>query len=268
MQPFDAAHRFQRTAPGLFTGRWTPDWYQGRGVYGGLLAATLVRGVMDTVDDPARVPRSLTVHFCAPARQGPAVLRVREERRGSLVSHLSARLEQEDGAVVCFASATVAAGRARALHYQDAVMPKVVPFDDATPVVGDHPMLPAFARHLEFRFCGGAPPYAGAPEAHMAAWLRPRQPVTADAPFAAALLDAMPPAFFSRAEAPVAGASVDFTMHFLGRFPSPGLPGDAPWLLSTRSRWAAEGYSEELTEMWSQGGELVGQCRQLIAVMG
>lgn len=266
-QPLDEVTRWRRTAPGQFEGHPDATWLQGKGMFGGMLAAAILRGMDQTLQDDARVPRSLTVHYCAPVRAMPTQLNATVERTGMRVAHLSARVVQE-GKPACLASAVFAVGRDVGPAYQDDVMPAVSPFEETDPVPVDTPMMPTFTKHFEFRFCGGQPPFSGAPEAFMAAWVRPRVPQVLDATLMAALLDVMPPAFFARMEAPALGATVDLTMAFFDRFPRADAAAGEPHLCTVRSRWARGGYAEQLNQVWHRDGTLLGQCRQMVALLG
>src|SRR5205823_18049 len=41
----------------------SPDWRAGRGPHGGYVAAIMLRALIEALDDAARAPRSLTVHY-------------------------------------------------------------------------------------------------------------------------------------------------------------------------------------------------------------
>jgi hypothetical protein len=52
-----------------------------------MLGGALLRSMMRELNDPARAPRSFTVHFCAPVAAGEASLAVRSED-GRLLAQL------------------------------------------------------------------------------------------------------------------------------------------------------------------------------------
>ena len=58
----------------------SPAWRAGRGPHGGYLAAMLLRALIETVADPARSPRSLTIHFPRAPEPGPVEIRTVLER--------------------------------------------------------------------------------------------------------------------------------------------------------------------------------------------
>ena len=55
----------------------------------------ILRALIETVDDPARAPRSLTIHYTRAPEPGPVQIRTVRERDGRSLSTLSARMEQD-----------------------------------------------------------------------------------------------------------------------------------------------------------------------------
>jgi len=96
-------------------------------------------------------------------------------------------------------------------------------------------------------------------------WIRPRVPTPLDAPLVVGLLDAFPPASFARVEGFCNGATMDYTAHFYAPLPLEGRP-DAHYLRTGHSRHAADGYADDLAELWSEDGRLLAQLRQVAAV--
>ena len=227
------------------------------------MGGALLRSMMREVNEPARAPRSLTVHFCAPVGEGEARLAVRIERAGRQVSHVSARLEQ-GGQVACLASATFAVSRETSLVYSEARMPPVPPPAQVPTTPSE--LLPVFGRQFEYRWCVGAAPYSGAAEARAGGWIRPRAATPLDAPLVVGLLDAYPPASFVRVEGFCNGATMDYTVQFHAPLPLEGAAPDAFYLRTGESRWAAEGYADDVADLWSEDGRLVARFRQVAAV--
>jgi acyl-CoA thioesterase len=261
--PFVTATTWSALGEGRYRGDIHPEWFQGRGAYGGMLGGALLRSMMRELNDAARAPRSLTVHFCAPVAEGEATLAVRIERAGRQVTHLSARLEQA-GQVACLASATFATSRETPLVYDEARPPRVPPPSDVPTVPSEQ--LPTFAAQFEYRWCVGAAPFSGATEARSGGWIRPRVPTPLDAPLVVGLLDAYPPAALSRVKGFCNGATMDYTAHFYAPLPLTLAAPEAFYLRTGHSRHAAEGYADDLAELWSERGQLLAQLRQMAAV--
>ena len=264
------ATAWRRSAVGTYETAIDPTWLQGRGAYGGLLGAGILRSLTHALESPRRAPRSLTVHFAAPALPGPLKLTIVREREGASVAHFSARVLQ-NGAVVCIATATFASPRATQVTYDDVTVPEVSPAD-AISALPFGPPLPTFCQHFELRPAIGHYPYTSAAEAVCGGYVRIPGAGLLDAPLAVALLDAWPPAVTTRLAKPAPAATVDFTVHFFHELPVPDAKPDEPHLVVVRSRIAGHGYGEELCELFSPRtrtgpGQLLAQARQLVALV-
>lgn len=257
-------HPWRRRAPGRLAGAFGESWYQGRTIFGGLVAAVLARAAEDAVDDPDRMPRSLTVQFTAPVVHGDAVASVEVARAGKYVTQVAGRLEQ-DGRVVAMVLGSFGAGREHALRFHDAPMPRVPPFESLTPMPSV-PVAPAFTQHVEFRYGIGGLPFSGAPAPELGGWCRLRPPAPPDLTTMCALLDAWPPPALSMMREPTPGATIDLTYHFTSPLPLPGVADETPYLFRYRSPTIADGYAEQLGELWLPDGTLVGRVRELAAV--
>jgi acyl-CoA thioesterase len=260
------ATRLTPVGDGRYQCRFTAPWYQGRGAYGGVVGGVMLRAMEHLLADPGRQVRTLHVHFCAPATEGEAEVRVRLERVGKLVAYATARVENAGG-VVALASATFGAARAGAPEYRDVKRPEVPPPHAVDPVPEDVPM-PTFCQFFEYRVCVGSAPYSGAEVAEVGGWIRPRVPLVLDAPLCVGLMDAYPPSVLARVESVRPVASVDLTIDFLHALPRPGTREDAHYLRTGRSRVAGGGFTDEHQELWTEDGVLLAQCRQLVAVLG
>lgn len=245
-------------------------WLQGRGVYGGIPAGAMVRAMQQAVGDPARPIRSFTVHFCEPARVGPARVRAELVRAGGRVSHARAEVTC-DGVVVAFSSASFCAARPVALAWDEVAAPEATNPDEMPSMPVAERGGPRFTRLFNYRSGGGDVVWSGATEARARTWIRPPQPAVVDAALVVGLLDAGPPALAVRDTGPRPVASVDFRVQFLRAFPLDSVDAEAwgrrHWLSDARARTVAEGYAEELTHLFAPDGRAVATCQQLIALL-
>lgn len=259
---FDLATAVRPLGDGAYSAAMDTGWWVARGPNGGYVAAVLLRALAHAAEDAARLPRSLTVHYTAPPAEGPVRIETSVERRGRSLTSLSARMTQ-DGALVALALAAFSApwpGR----HDFDGLRPP----DAGRPGEGippDRPrdQLPPVARRWDFRGAIGSPPFAGVDDALTGGWLRLAEPRVADALVVAAMTDAWFPAAFARLTEPAALPTIDLTVHFRAALPLAGSAPDEWFLAAFRSRHARDGFVEEDGEIWSAGGELVAQSRQL-----
>jgi len=275
-------NRFQRDTAveplggGAFGARIDRGWWILRGPNGGYVAALLLRALTAAVADPARPPRSLTVHYASPPVEGDALVRTALERVGRTVTAATARLEQ-DGKLRALALASFAAPRPGPA-FSRLAMPEVAPPEGARPLEATAafpiPMRERFESRSVFPALGGpagpGEPGSAVSEAVAGGWIRLREgPPAAEPALVAAYTDAWPPAIFARV-APTELASgvptLDLTVHFRAPWPADADPGDF-CLALFRSRLARDGFVEEDGEIWTRGGVLLAQSRQL-ALLG
>ena len=264
---FDDETAVRPLGDGRFVATMSESWWVVRGPNGGYLAAVILRALTDAVDDPARSPRSLTVHYANPAGSGDVTIATSLDRVGRSMTTCSARVEQ-DGKLIAIALAAFSAPR-EGIEFCDLVMPQV-PGPQHYAVRPIPPESPAIAHRWETRWAIGHPPVPGAPRGARAVaggWIRLPEGREVDAFVAAAVTDAWIPPTFSRVEEPVFVPTVDLTIHFRAELPHPGLAADAFVLARFRTTVAAGGFLEEDGEVWAPDGTLLAQSRQLATVL-
>jgi acyl-CoA thioesterase len=262
---FDRDTRVTPHADGHFEADIDTGWWVIRGPNGGYVAAIALRAACEAVQDETRTPRSLTVHYLSPPVEGPASVETRIERTGRSLSTVTARMSQGDR---LRAIAIAALSTPRESHsFYHAEMPDVPPADSLEPLP---PSIPLHDRY-EYRFVPDMRPNIGAERAITAAWIRLSEPHALDHALLAAYADALPPAIFARAHnVGEFGAlpTVDLTVHFRVDPKQAELGPDDFCLAVFHSRLAHGGYIEEDGEIWSPGGQLLAQSRQLAVILG
>jgi acyl-CoA thioesterase len=266
---FDRDTEARPLGNGVYEVRIDAGWWVVRGPNGGYVAALLVRALEHAVADPARVLRSLTVHYLRPPAEGNASIEVEIERAGRSVTTASARLLQgQGGQLQALALAAFAVPRASP-ELRHALPPEVAP-PEACPPRGESP-IPIHQRY-EQRFAIGPLPFTGPRmrEARTGGWLRLAEPRPLDAALLAAYADAWPPSLFACSELPgLAGGipTVDLTVHVRTPLPVPGMAPDDPVLVSFQTREVSQGVLEEDGEIWSRDGRLLAHSRQLAILL-
>ena len=231
-----------------------------RGPFGGYVSTFLTRALIAAVGDAERLPRSLTVQFLAALRAGPVEVAATVERAGRSATVASLRMEQ-DGAPVAIALGAAAKWRDGDPAWADAEPPIAAPPEAASPLGRDGPM-PPFFDHFDVRWVDGGAPGRPSPTGRNVAWLRPRGGGPLDHLAVTAMSDGWMPAAFSKLGRFADVPTLDLTIHF--RAP---LPVADEWALAVYStRFSAGGTWEEDGELWTPGGTLLAQSRQLAMI--
>ena len=232
----------------------------GGAAHGGYVMTLALRALADAVDDPERIPRSLTMHLLAPIHGGEVDIVARTERAGGSMTSASAHLFQEEAVV---GAALAAFGRDRpSLAQQDAAMPAVPPPEELAPLL-DLP-VPESEMQVEHRPAAGPMPLSGGDRAELVSWMRMAADRPVDVSAATHLADSLAPALYGALTEYVAMPSTDITLHYAGEVRS-----ESPWVLGVvRNRFAGDGYALEDGELWSREGRLLLRSRQMRRVLG
>ena len=251
----------------VFAAEVSPEWRAGRGPHGGYLAAMLLRALIKTVADPARSPRSLTIHYASAPDPGPVAIRTSIERAGRSLSTLSARMEQ-DGKLIALVLAAFSVPWSGP-EISDIEMPQVAP-PDATREPGTLIKLgaPPFTRHITLQPRFGGMPFTGVEQPmELGGWLALAEPRPIDALSLAFFTDALIPAPFMRTAQPNAAPTIDLTIHFRAATPLASLDPDEMCLVRIRGGVIHEGFFEEDCVIWASDGTVLAQSRQLALLL-
>lgn len=265
MTTFASATRLTPLGARTYRTEIDASWVQGRGVYGGIAAAVLVRALEAEASTGQRVVR-ITTSFCAPLAAGPCRVEVDVVRAGRNVATMRASVWNEGAptpATTCLA--TLARPREpSALVHRGLVMPEVPPPE----ALADGPeelYFPVFAERFSLRQCVGPRPFSGHDAARVGGWCRLREDVPVDTALVVAILDAWPPAAVGRASAKCAVASLEMTVHVLEPLPRPA--PDAWLFYDASSDHAEHGLADERAVLFDRTGTAIATAQQLVALL-
>ncbi|MGH2752834.1 MAG: acyl-CoA thioesterase [Actinomycetota bacterium] len=256
---FDVGTALEPLGGGRYRGRVDEDWWIDKGPNGGYLAAVVLRGLMLEVNDAARLPRSLSVHYVARPVEGVVEVAAVLERVGRSTTATTGRLTQ-DGELLATAQAVFSAAR-NGPSFDDDPAPATPPPEEIPELEVPKEMFPRFAWNFDYRWAIGSLPYSAAERALSGGWIRPKSPRPLDPLLVATYADGWPPSLFARLQTPAAVPTIDLTIHFR----APGELAHAPdWtLVSFETKVAAGGFIEEDGRIWDRNGVLLAQSRQL-----
>lgn len=243
---------------GCFGATIKSAWSGPPGPNGGYVAALILRAIRAAVDEPAREPRSLTVHYLRPPRDGEVEITVEIERAGRSATTCTARMQQS-GKTTCIALCALALDFDAAADWS--TPPPPAPDPGSLPPL-DSDLPPRIFDQLEMRMVFGGVPFTGG-EGEAGGWVRTKVPCPLEPELIAMYTDAWWPAPFARLERPVLAPTLDLTIHFRGKPP----PGEGEQVLARfTASTSVRGFFEEDGALWSADGELLAQSRQLALI--
>ncbi len=243
-------------------------WKAGRGPHGGYLAAMLLRALTEALDDPARAPRSLTIHYVRQPETGPVEIATKIERAGRSLSTASARLEQDGRLLALVLAAFSVPWTGPEIH--DLPLPAVEPPGPGREPSRAHEQgAPQFTRHLVMEPRLNGPPLTGERRAmEVGSWIGLAEARPIDAPALAFFSDALIPSPFMATGEPAAAPTIDLTVHFRVSLPrSPQPDPHELCFVQVSSKLIHEGFFEEDGTIWAQDGTVLAQSRQLAILL-
>jgi acyl-CoA thioesterase len=245
-----------RVGDGVHRGSIVPEWFGPPGPNGGFIAALILRAIRAEVGDPARLPRSLTLHYLSPPAAGEAEIEVVVERSGRSATTCSARL-LENGRTVTLALCVLTTDFEPAWS-QDPVPPDAPAADDVG-LLGSGPGAPPIFEQLETRPVWGAVPFSRGSDAVTGGWLRAPADSEMTPELVAFYTDAWWPAPFGAMTTFAPAPTLELTIHFRAK-PD---PADTLALVRFRTDASIDGLFDEQGEVWDRSGRLLAQSRQL-----
>ncbi len=260
---FDEVTRWESRGPDQWVGSVPSSWMQGRGSYGGVVAALGLRSLQSLCAD-GRTPRSLHTSFFGPLRQGPARLRGEVVRRGRFLTHARAELEQGDG-LQAQITMTFADARDSGVLVDGPARPERPGPDELQDMPYIEGLTPTFTQHFAYRWTDGAMPFSRSTEPKLGGWCRHRT-APGDNPHAAVLglLDAWPAPVVSMFERPGPASSATWTTTFF-EVPTTFDP-QAWWWLGSEAVHARGGYAGMRGLLYAPDGRLAASLEQLVVM--
>jgi len=257
----------RRDADGRFIVRVPGDWGQGRTTFGGFQVALAVRAMRAVMDADRDLPlRSLQATFVGPV-PGDADVQLRSEQLRAGRAATQARCDLlHEGAVACAVVAVFGAARQSEI-VREVPRPVLGLEPDALPEIPDVPgVTPVFARHFDFRWALGTPPYTGWREPRIGVFARLRDSDCTPEDALVVLADSTPPAGLSMLSRPAPASSLNWTLELLGD--PAGLPREAWALIGTEVQAGADGYLSQASTLWGPGGHAFSVSHQTVAIFG
>ena len=240
------------------------DWSQGRGTFGGMVAA-LGNEAMRRVVPGDRQLRGLETVFVGPAAAGTVRMEAQVLRVGKAVTIACARVWSADQ-IAATLTGIYGAPRATQISISPPVNAAVRDVQDLPDSTFPPRSGPAFVEHFGVRFAEGSRPFAGLGVNRSKAYIRHKDTAPLTESHVVALIDCIPSPLLQMMTTPAPSSSLTWTLQFL-RHDYSFAPG-AWWRIDTEVDSAGSGYACETSVVLDPAGLPAALSRQLVVVFG
>lgn len=241
----------------------SPEWTQGRALFGGLQGALLLHAMRGLV--PAELPvRTLQVTFIAPPATPQVVARATVLRQGKSATHVESRMFDDDHNVL--ATAVGVFGLARPSQVERVPVMPVVECENPRHFRYFPGLSPKFTQFFEASWLQGGMPFSGKGDPQ---WVvdvsMPGETVSSEYQ-AIAMADFIPPVALNYLRQPVPGSSMTWMLEFL----TDQLDGLSMqhWRVDAEMVAGKDGYTSQSVMLWGPDGQPIALSRQNMVVFG
>jgi len=255
-----------RVADGVYERALDESYWGHEAQFGGFAHALVLAAMRAEIADDEIVPISMSMHFIRPFLSGGFRCEVSVVRRGRTMANVHANV-WSSGKLA--GQAIAAFARRRDVG---AFMAATPPPELASPVGADEPPydpgmgIPTH-RHFDFWPRVGSSIDKRADGNRVGGWVRMRDEPVLDELTLVMINDLWVPAAYHLWQVGHVAVSADITTQFRGVLPARLAPGE-PVFVQLRTAACAGGFVDEDTEVWTAGGELLCQGRQMRFVHG
>ncbi|WP_042347573.1 acyl-CoA thioesterase [Bacillus massiliigorillae] len=262
--PFDTATQLNRKS-GIYYGHTSERYANMVGPFGGVIAATLLRAVMEHPERKGE-PVALTINYAAPVSDGDFNIKATPARTNRSTQHWFIKLCQDKGIIIT--GTAVFAIRRETWSSTEMKFPHVPNVEEVKSFPSEG--MPPWVHNYDMKFVQGPllaisqPSTKDTSDSVTLQWIRdePRRPI--DFLSLAAMCDAFFPRIYVRRKQMVPIGTVSLTIYF--HIDSEALTehGYKEVLGHARALQFRDGFFDQTAEMWSPEGELLATTSQLV----
>ncbi|NGY04695.1 acyl-CoA thioesterase [Solimonas terrae] len=238
----------------------TPDWQQGRTLFGGLQAALAVQAMRGLIGNAAPL-RTLQTTFIAPIPAGDIRIATRVLRSGRSATQVEAQLFDGEQ-LACAVLGIFGLSRESVLAIAPPWPGLTVEPPEARELRYVEGVTPAFTQYLNFRWASGGFPFRGAAEPKTQIYVRLREDRPVGELQLIALADSIPSPGLSVLNTRAQASSMTWMLELLRPDYDPA--GDAWWLMDAEVNAAQSGYLSQAATLWSPDRKAVALSRQSV----
>lgn len=259
--PFDEAIRLTFN-DGIFEGKTSAAYANMVGPFGGVIAAQLLRAVMEHSDCQGE-PIALTINYAAPITDGKFIIKAIPARTNRSTQHWVIELSQDDAVVIT--GTAVFANRRETWSDTELEFPSVPAPDkiQSIPTQG----MPAWTNNYDIKIIRGIPDMTSAEESDDSVslqWVQDKPLRPLDFLSLAAMSDTFFPRVFLRRNKVVPAGTVSLTIYFHVDSKTLSTYGDEALLGHALAKRYNNGFFDQTAEMWAADGTLLTTSSQIV----
>ncbi|GEN89673.1 thioesterase family protein [Oceanobacillus sojae] len=262
--PFDTATQLTKGS-GIYYGHTSERYANMVGPFGGVVAATLLRAVMEHPERKGE-PVALTINYAAPVSDGDFNIKAKPVRTNRSTQHWYIELCQEKDIIIT--GTAVLASRRDTWSATEMKFPDVPTANEVKnfPLEG----MPSWVHNYDMKIVQGSPFSFSQPNTKDTSdsvtlqWIQDKPRRTIDFLSLAAMCDAFFPRIYVRRKQMVPIGTVSLTVYFHIDSETLAEHGNKELLDHARALQYRDGFFDQTAEMWSPEGKLLATTSQLV----
>lgn len=245
----------------------SPEWGQGRSIFGGLTAALVLVHIESNHDLTGRDLRTINIHFCgAVIADVPCEFRHRVLSEGRSVIQIEGQLLQ-DGEVKTEILACFTTDRVSAIEIELPTKEFPVAAQDTQAIKFEFKQgsAPQFVSYFDLRQTNDNLPFTGSNHSLIEGWMRFYKPSeTLNDASMLALIDAWPPAILPMMTSRAPSSTITWNIEFM--HPRASLEVEDMLYYECIAIQAGQGYAHTEGKIYHPNGQLLALSRQMVGV--
>lgn len=262
--PFDTATQLTMES-GIYYGHTSERYANMVGPFGGVIAATLLRAVMEHPERKGE-PVATTINYAAPVSDGNFNIKATPVRTNRSTQHWFIELYQETDIIIT--GTAVLASRRDTWSASEMKFPDVPTVNEVKnfPLEG----MPPWVHNYDMKIVQGSPFSFSQPntkdisDSVTLQWIRDKPRRTIDFLSLAAMCDAFFPRIYVQRKQMVPIGTVSLTVYFHIDSETLAEHGNKELLGHARASQYRDGFFDQTAEMWSPAGKLLATTSQLV----
>lgn len=243
-------------------------WGQGRTVFGGLIAALLVKHGQNIVGGTDKLLRNASITFVGPVAAGvTASIQTKILRSSQSSSIIEVQLLQNDEIrttmILCFGVARNSVIKVN--HRFD--KPNLAPKEKLNLIPYIPSLMPEFTQHFDFLLADGDMPMTKSSRSDFSGWMKfkaTEEILEIDLAHLFILMDMWPTSVIQMFDRPAPASTLTWNFDLIGS--GVNYTRNEWWKFEVESEYALDGYNYEIARLWDENDNLIAVSKQTVSI--